>query len=104
MSIAINQEKCIGCRKCQKVCPGNLIQLNENKKAWIKYPKDCWGCTSCLKECEHKAIALYLGADIGGMGSKLTTTFEGDLVHWQVEKSNGETLVIDINRKDSNQY
>ncbi|HHV11655.1 MAG TPA: 4Fe-4S dicluster domain-containing protein [Clostridiales bacterium] len=104
MSIAINQGKCVGCRKCLKVCPGNLIKLNEDKKAWIKYPKDCWGCSSCLKECAYKAIALYLGADIGGMGSRLTVEIEGDLVHWQVEKSDGEALVIDINRKDSNQY
>ncbi len=104
MSIAINEEKCIGCRKCLKVCPGSLIKLKENKKAWIKYPKDCWGCSSCLKECDHKAIALYLGADIGGMGSKLTTKLEGDLVHWQIEKNNGEIAIIDVNRKDSNQY
>ncbi|MBP5324363.1 MAG: 4Fe-4S binding protein, partial [Pseudobutyrivibrio sp.] len=45
MSIKINQDKCIGCRKCIEACPGNLIKL-DNKKAFIKRERDCWGCTS----------------------------------------------------------
>jgi adenylylsulfate reductase subunit B len=87
-----------------QVCPGSLIKLAEDKKAYIKYPKDCWGCSSCLKECSFGAISFYLGADIGGMGSKLITSIEGDIVHWQIEKTNGDLSVIDVNRKDSNQY
>jgi len=87
-----------------QVCPGSLIKLTEDKKAYIKYPKDRWGCSSCLKECSFGAISFYLGADIGGMGSKLLTNIEGDIVHWQIEKTNGDLSVIDVNRKDSNQY
>ena len=41
MSISIDQGKCIGCRRCHDVCPGTLIKKSENKKAYIKYPKDC---------------------------------------------------------------
>jgi NAD-dependent dihydropyrimidine dehydrogenase PreA subunit len=104
MSITINQDKCTGCRKCLAVCPGSLIKVSDTKKAFMKYPKDCWGCTSCLKECSFGAISFYLGADIGGRGSKLTTAIEEDIVHWQIEDTNGELLVIDVNRKDSNQY
>lgn len=73
MSIAINQNACIGCGKCHDVCPGTLIHLNADRKAFIKYPKDCWGCTSCLKECPVHAIRFYLGADMGGMGSLVHT-------------------------------
>ena len=47
MSIAINQNVCIGCGRCHDVCPGTLIKINADHKAYIKYPKDCWGCTSC---------------------------------------------------------
>lgn len=103
MSIAIKKEECIGCRKCVNVCPGSLIKMEE-KKAYIKYPKDCWGCSSCLKECDQGAISLYLGADIGGVGSKLSADVEGDYVHWKIEKSNGEVETIEVNRKASNQY
>ncbi len=104
MSIAINKEKCIGCKKCLSVCPGSLIKFGEDKKAFIKYPKDCWGCTSCVKECKVGAISLYLGADIGGRGSKLTIETEGDIVHWKMKESNGMLHTIDINSKDSNKY
>lgn len=104
MSIRINQDKCIGCKKCVAVCPGSLIKLGEDKKAYIKYPKECWGCSSCLKECKSEAITFYLGADIGGRGSSMHTVYEGDIVHWIIEESNGKLHQIDVNRKDSNQY
>ena len=43
MSIVINPELCRGCGACEKVCPGSLNKQDENKKAYIKYPRDCWG-------------------------------------------------------------
>ena len=104
MSIAIDSIKCKGCRKCTTVCPGSLIELDENKKAYIRYPKDCWGCASCIKECAFGAIAFYLGADIGGMGSKMTVSTDGDLLNWQIEKTDGTKEVIVVNKKDSNKY
>lgn len=104
MSIKIDKDKCIGCRQCLEVCPGSLIKMDDNKKAVIKYPKDCWGCSSCVKECKSQAISLYLGADIGGRGSTLTVKEDGDIIHWQVKKFDGEIYIIDINRKDSNKY
>ena len=73
MSIAINKSKCVKCRRCIEVCPGNLIKADADGKAYIKEPRDCWGCTSCVKECRAEAIDFFLGADIGGRGSTLTT-------------------------------
>lgn len=104
MSIAISKDKCVSCKKCLSVCPGNLLKSDIDGKTFIKYPKDCWGCSSCIKECNFGAISLYLGADIGGRGSKLTTNIETDIVHWIIEEKNGKIHTIDINRKDSNKY
>lgn len=104
MSIAINKANCIGCGKCLVVCPGSLIKMGEDNRAFIKYPENCWGCSSCLKECGQAAISLYLGADIGGMGSRLSTSIEGDIVHWRIEKYDGEVVTIDVDRRNSNQY
>lgn len=104
MSIAIDKSKCIGCGKCHNVCPGTLIKIGEDKKAFIKYPKDCWGCTSCVKECPVHAIRFYLGADIGGMGSLVHTEKNGDILKWIIEKQSGEISEIDINQKESNKY
>ena len=80
MSIVINQETCIGCKQCMQVCPGSLIKADDNGKAYIKYPKDCWGCVSCVKECKIDAIDFYLGADIGGMGSKMNVTQKDNFI------------------------
>lgn len=104
MSIAIDKNKCVGCGKCRMVCPGSLIKRDENNKAYIKYPKDCWGCTSCIKECPVHAIGFYLGADIGGMGSRVHTEKDGDILKWIIEKSDGSIAEIDINTKESNKY
>ena len=74
MSIRIDQKKCVGCRKCSEVCPGTLIVM-EDKKAVMKYPKNCWGCVSCVKECKAGAIDFFLGADIGGNGSIMNVKY-----------------------------
>lgn len=104
MSIAINKDKCIGCKKCLAVCPGSLIKASDDGKVYMKYPKDCWGCSSCIKECPTNAISLYLGADIGGRGSRLTVKLKNDIADWKIEESDGTEHSININRKDSNQY
>lgn len=103
MSIAIDRNKCIGCGKCSIVCPGSLIKV-ENKKAFIKYPKDCWGCTSCLKECPVNAVEFYLGADIGGMGSLVHVEKNGNILNWIINRSDGIVTEIKINTKESNKY
>ena len=104
MSIVINKEKCVGCRMCTQVCPGSLIKLDQEGKAYIKYPKDCWGCVSFVKECKKDAIDFYLGADIGGRGSKMRVKSQGDMIYWNIERPDGEIETIEIDRTKSNQY
>ena len=79
MSIRIREERCVGCGKCQEVCPGTLIQII-GRKAVMKYPKNCWGCVSCVKECK------------------------GDLLNWNITRSDGSELVISVDRRNSNKY
>lgn len=104
MSIRIKSEKCVGCRKCIEVCPGNLIKTDRQGKAVIKREKDCWGCTSCLKECKAGAVQFFLGADIGGRGSSLSVETKGDIRIWTVTDPGGNIKQIEVNGKDSNQY
>ena len=104
MSIAIDQKQCIGCGKCRMICPGSLIHQNETGKAFIKYPKDCWGCTSCIKECSRDAIRFFLGADVGGRGASMIVSEKPDISTWTVEKPDGTQITIQVNKKDANKY
>lgn len=104
MSITIDKTRCIGCGRCHDVCPGTLIKIGKDKKAYIKYPKDCWGCTSCIKECPVYAIHFYLGADMGGMGSKVHTEKQNGLLNWVVEHPDGKISRIAIDPNESNKY
>jgi adenylylsulfate reductase, subunit B len=104
MSIKIESSKCAACGKCRSVCPGSLIYKDEQGKAFIKYPKDCWGCTACLKECGTGAIKYFLGADVGGKGSTLHIKREKEFLHWHIVKPDGSEKVITVNQKESNKY
>ena len=103
MSIAINSSRCVGCKRCIEACPGNLIKLVDSK-AVIKREKDCWGCTSCLKECRTGAIEFFLGADIGGRGAVLSVSDKGDIRTWTVTAPDQSTKTIVVNKKESNKY
>ncbi|MDL2293744.1 RnfABCDGE type electron transport complex subunit B [Ruminococcaceae bacterium OttesenSCG-928-D13] len=47
---------CIGCMKCQKVCPTGAIKV-VNNVARIDLDK-CTGCRECVNNCPVKAIAI----------------------------------------------
>lgn len=103
MSIHIDRKKCIGCGQCAEICPGTLIQMKE-QKAFMRYPQECWGCVSCVKQCPVHAIALYLGADIGGAGSRMTVQKEGSLLHWTVTRPDTSQETITVDSRDANRY
>lgn len=102
MSIRIN-EKCVGCGRCAEVCPGTLIEIKD-KKAVIKYPMDCWGCASCLKECKVGAIEFYLAEDIGGNDTYMQVEKNGRYLNWQFFNKDGEVREITVDSTSSNKY
>jgi len=85
MSIRIDRQRCIGCGKCAEICPGNLIVIDESKKAFIRNPRDCWGCAACVKECRFQAIEYFLGADVCGRGTIMYVKTENELLYWHFE-------------------
>jgi adenylylsulfate reductase subunit B len=104
MSIRINRSACVGCGKCTEVCPGHLLRIGADGRAEIRIPEDCWGCASCLKICPAGAIAMYLGADIGGRGAELSVEEKKSYYIWTVRKADGEKIRIPVNRMDANKY
>ena len=100
MSIRIQKSKCVGCGRCIEACPGNLIKKDKEGKAFIRQVRDCWGCTSCIKECNHDAIRFFLGADVGGRGASMIVSEKPDISTWTVEKPDGTQITIQVNKKD----
>ncbi|MCD7854458.1 MAG: nitroreductase family protein [Clostridiales bacterium] len=56
----VDYNKCTGCGKCVKVCPGGVIFVNEMKKAEIKDFSE-FGWNGCLR-CEHCLAVCPTGA------------------------------------------
>ena len=55
---AIRQEACIGCGKCVRACPLDVIRMCEGK-ARIVYPEDCMTCYICELGCPAGAIFVH---------------------------------------------
>jgi NAD-dependent dihydropyrimidine dehydrogenase PreA subunit len=53
--IKINEQKCIGCANCVKVCLAGCFEM-VNLKAKIKSLENCMECASCWYVCEPEAI------------------------------------------------
>ena len=104
MSIRITQNNCVGCGRCIEACPGNLIKKDAQGKAVIKHISDCWGCTSCLKECKTGAISFYLGADMGGPLVLVSEPLKSPAPTICVTSPDGSVQVIEVNKKDANKY
>ena len=104
MSILIDRKRCTGCGRCAEACPGNLIFRDEDGRAYLKHPEDCWGCASCLKECRFQAVRYFLGADIGGCGAAMYVREEEPFQHWIIERPDGSSFTVTVDRRDANKY
>jgi polyferredoxin len=56
ISEKVETQACIGCKKCEKVCPSSAIVVNhEDRKAFITTAL-CHQCTNCQQVCPTHAI------------------------------------------------
>jgi adenylylsulfate reductase subunit B len=81
-----------------------LLEADAKGKAFIRHPEDCWGCAACVKACPVEAAALYLAAEAGGRGGKLSARKEGALLHWKVTRPDGASETIIVNSQNANSY
>lgn len=47
-------EKCISCKKCEKICPAGNISVNEN----VEFGDRCYLCMRCIHQCPVEAIQI----------------------------------------------
>jgi heterodisulfide reductase subunit A-like polyferredoxin len=53
----VDEEKCIGCLTCLRVCPSNIPKINEEGISEIN-PFECMGCGICASACPAGAIEV----------------------------------------------
>ena len=83
----VDTSKCIGCKKCLNVCPGNMVggdvlrfvdnhpvMVDESNFGW----KGCWKCEHCLAVCPTNAISI-LGINPNEVTPKPSKNIEEDL-------------------------
>lgn len=54
----VDQEKCIGCKICEKVCPVLTISVVDRKA--IVNDEECMACGNCEQRCPSRAIQMVL--------------------------------------------
>lgn len=60
VTLALDQEKCIGCGLCLIVCPHDVIGMN-NSHARIKNRDACMECGACTRNCPTEAVTVNAG-------------------------------------------
>ena len=58
--LRVNEDKCIGCGKCEKLCPMNNIKIVDNK---VVQNNQCTMCYRCINNCPKQAMTL-LGKNV----------------------------------------
>lgn len=63
MDFKVERDKCVGCARCVRVCPGGLISLDKERKAYADKADEfgwdgCWKCQHCMAVCPQGAISV----------------------------------------------
>ena len=66
-AVAVDAEKCTGCKLCVNICPVAALEMVE-KSVVMKNPQEheCFMCGACYSICEPKAIQAVDGAHFSG--------------------------------------
>jgi len=59
-SLNLDQNLCIGCRTCSRVCPHAVFSY-QNSKAVIEDGDGCMECGACARNCEQNALTVQPG-------------------------------------------
>jgi len=60
VTLAFDQEKCVGCGMCTVVCPHEVILLDDGK-ARIENRVACMECSACAQNCPTAALSVDAG-------------------------------------------
>ena len=87
--LEINEENCIGCKICEKVCPFGAIFVDpEDKKA--KVLDSCTLCGACVNACRYDALTIKRKT----ASKEDLEKYSGIMIWGELEKDGNENLQI----------
>jgi ferredoxin len=60
VSLGLDQDICVGCGICAKVCPHLVLEMQGGKAA-ISFRDKCMECGACALNCPVRAISVDAG-------------------------------------------
>ncbi len=91
---AVDEEKCIGCKKCTRWCPAQAISMTPKKKAEID-ESVCIGCGECTVTCPAQAIGINWQTSPDVIQEKICEYTKGALLGKE-EKSGFINFVMNV--------
>ena len=55
-----DENKCIYCGKCERICRHKAINVKKDEKVWIINNEKCFRCGHCIGKCPVNALMLEL--------------------------------------------
>ncbi|MFV0527670.1 MAG: mercury methylation ferredoxin HgcB [Lachnospiraceae bacterium] len=74
-TLALTPEKCVGCGRCEEVCPHHVLTI-ANRKAEITDKDLCMECGACASNCPVGAIEVSAG--VGCAAAIVYSWFTGE--------------------------
>lgn len=83
----VDKNRCNTCQGrpeplCVRICPGDLMVIGADNKAYCRALRDCWDCMSCTKVCPPKAIETRIPYQLGYHGAKLVPYPGKESITW----------------------
>lgn len=75
VSLALETEKCTGCRLCVQVCPQDVLEM-QGPVVVIRSRDNCIECGACQSNCAFDAI--HVNAGVGCAVALIKTVFNPD--------------------------
>ncbi len=73
--VAIDLDKCNGCKMCTLICPSNVLEVfGEKREKRVRRKAGlnaCLACDNCHATCERSAISVVSGYDFAGRYKQL---------------------------------
>ncbi len=90
MGVWIERMRCIGCGECVKICPGDLLYLDQEEKVMIRNQQECWVCMACIKSCIFEALAPKLPFFIADFRASLRPYPNKRGIRWLSKNRDGQ--------------